>query len=277
MGFGRLGRACAQALGEAPDLLPAGVVRRPESAGRLPQPFSGIPAVAHLRDLAGVDAALLCVPPAVSSAAARDVLQLGIPLVECAALEGRSLVAHHETIARAASAHRVAAVVGAGWDPGMLTLMRRAFEVLVPKGETIATASPGVSLHHTEAARNAPGVVGALATEHRDAGGKVTHYIYAQLQSGADPARVQAALDADPLFAGERALLFPVESISTLEQEGHGLVLERRGTARSGAHQSLLLEGRFDAAIFAARVMLDAARGLPRLGPGAHRYCLRSG
>jgi diaminopimelate dehydrogenase len=79
------------------------------------------------------------------------------------------------------------------------------------------------------------------------------------------------------LFAGEETLVFPVDSVLKLEQEGHGILLERRGTARSGAHQNLLLEGRFDVPTFAARVMLDAARRLPSLEADAHRYSLRVG
>ena len=52
------------------------------------------------------------------------------------------------------------------------------------------------------------------------------------------------------------------------------VMLTRVDPARSGAHQNLLLEGRFDVATFAARVMLDAARWLPTLSAGAHRYSL---
>jgi diaminopimelate dehydrogenase len=99
-------------------------------------------------------------------------------------------------------------------------------------------------------------------------------YVYAELANGADAAAVQAELAADPLFAGEETLLFPVERIAALEEEGHGCLLERRGTARSGAHQNLLLEARFDVATFAARVMLDASRRLWQLKPRAHRYSL---
>jgi len=51
-------------------------------------------------------------------------------------------------------------------------------------------------------------------------------------------------------------------------------VLERRATATAGRHESLLLEARFDAATFAARTMLEAARRLALLAPGAHRHGL---
>ncbi|MBI2319998.1 MAG: hypothetical protein HYY28_01850 [Betaproteobacteria bacterium] len=90
--------------------------------------------------------------------------------------------------------------------------------------------------------------------------------------------RIEEAIRADPLYAGEETLVFPLQDLDALEAFGSGVLLERRGTeaAGSGPHQSLLLEARFDAAAFAARIMLDAARRLPLLAPGAHSYSLGS-
>jgi diaminopimelate dehydrogenase len=274
VGFGRLGIACAHAACESADIELAGVVRRPGSASKLPAPFAAVPVVTHLRDLGGVDAALLCVPPTEASDVAREILQMRVPLVECAMVEGAAAKAHYDAIGAAARNHQVIAVVGAGWNPGMFPLLQHAFEMLVPKGVTSITTRPGVSLHHTEAARNIAGVVDALTTEYRSADGRLTRYVYAELAKGVDAARVQAVLDADPLFAAERTLLFPVESIARLEEEGHGVLLERRSTVHAGAHQNVLFEARFDVASFAARVMLDAFHQLPRLKPGMHRYSL---
>lgn len=274
VGFGRLGTACAHATRERDDFELAGVVRRPGSASKLPAPFSATPVVNHLRDLDRVDAALVCVPATQTAAVAREILQQRVPIVECAIVEGAAAREHEEAIGAAARLHRVAAVIAAGWDPGMFTLLRRAFELLVPHGATSVTDRPGVLLHHTEAARNVEGVTDALTTEYRDAAGQITRYVYAELAPGTDLARVQAALDADPLFAGERTLLFPVASVARIEEDGHGVLLERRGTARSGVHENILFEARFAVPAFAARVMLDAAAQLPYLRPGVHRYAL---
>jgi hypothetical protein len=59
--------------------------------------------------------------------------------------------------------------------------------------------------------------------------------------------------------------------LSALESR-EGLVLERRASADAGGHASLALDARFDVAVFAAQVMLDGARALRDLPPGAHRY-----
>ena len=58
---------------------------------------------------------------------ARELLQARIPLVECARLHGEAFLAHKAEIHRAALAHKVPAVVGAGCDPGILSVFRSHF------------------------------------------------------------------------------------------------------------------------------------------------------
>ena len=87
---------------------------------------------------------------------------------------------------------------------------------------------------------------------------------------GADGERVAEAIRSEPLFLDEETLVFPVESVAALEDEGRGIVLERRGSGGVTAHQMLLFEARFDMWRLAAQVMIAAARALPDLPPGAH-------
>ena len=273
VGFGALGRACALGLLEAGDLELAGVVRR--SGGALPAPLHRVEVAVHLRDLKQVDAALLCVPPDAALGIAREILQLRIPLVECARLEGHALHSYYDALDRAGRNHRVAAIVGAGWEPGALPLLRRLFEALIPRGQTLSEKHPGLSLHHSAIAAAVGGVKDALATEYRAPGGQLQRYVYVELNQGADIGSVTQAIEADPLFVDAGVHVFAVADLAALEAAGSGIVLERRATATTGRHESLLLEARFDAPTFAARVMLDAARGLAGLAPGAHRHALR--
>lgn len=275
IGLGRLGSACAMALLDEGELALAGVVRRPGAPATLPGRLQRFPAVAHVRDLPAVDVALVCVPTDSVAGVARELLQARIPVVECASLEGHALAAHYAALDDVARGHRVTAVVGAGWDPGVLPLFERAFDMLIPRGHNTLHRHPGMSLHHSAVLGHLRGVKGALAGEYRGEGGAQQHYVYVELQRDADFAPVRAAIAADPLFAGEQTQVFQVDSLAELEAEtGQGLVLERLAMADAGAHASLLLEGRFDATAFAARVMLDAARKIPALPHGAHRYAL---
>lgn len=275
IGLGRLGLACAEALVDESELALAGVVRQPGAPAALPGRLQLFPVAAHVRELDAVGAALVCVPAHAVLGVARELLQARIPVVECACFEGQALQAHHAALDEAAGNHRVAAVVGAGWDPGVLPLLRNAFEMLIPRGHTVFHRHPGLHLHHSAAVAGIRGVKGALAGEYRGDEGASQHYVYVELERGADFAQVQAAIAADPLFAGEVIQVFQVADLSELEQDdGSGVVLDRRGHAAQGPHQSLLLEARFDATAFSARVMLDAARKLPGLRRGAHRYAL---
>lgn len=272
-GFGRLGRACARIALDASDLQLVGVVARPDMES-LPPPFVHVPVVGHPRELPRPDATLLCVPSDAATGVACDWLQQRLPLIECAILDARALAEHYDAIGDAAQRHRVAAVVGAGWDPELLPLIRRAFGFLIPEGRTEERDRPGAQLHHTESARQVAGVKDAFATELRNADGVLKRYVYVELAKGTGIEAVRDAFARDALFAGEDTQVFEVERITDLEQAASGIVLERVGTSRSGAHHNLLLEGRFDAPTFAARVMLDAARRIERLAPGAHRYAL---
>ena len=263
IGFGRLGRACAQAVMENEQFILAGIVRRAERVAQpLPAPFQDVPVVTHVSELKQVDAALVCVPTEYVIGVAHDLLQHRIPIVECATLHGEDFLVHKNEIDRIASNHKVQAIVGAGWDPGMLSLFRSLFALLSPKGSTEIRHRPGINLHHTTIAGTIPGVKEALATELRDSEGKRQSYIYVELEEGIDATEIAQAIHNDPLFIGEETLVFPVQSIASLEEEGQGVVLERRGSAAGSEHQLFLLEARFSEYALCAQVMISAVRAL---------------
>jgi diaminopimelate dehydrogenase len=271
VGLGRVGRACARALAGAEELALSAIVRRPLGADLpLPPGVPRVPVVTEPAALRDVDAALVCVPSGRVLDAARLLLSRGVPIVEAAQLHALAFRDHRAAIDAEARRNGRPAVVGAGWDPGALPLLRGWLALLAPHGHTEARPRPAASLHHTLAARGVPGVRDALCAEHRAADGKLQRYVYVELEPGADLAHASAALLADPLFLGEETQVLPVESVAALEEEGHGLVLERWGAAGSGEHQRFLLEARFDPVVLTARVMLAAARALPALSAGAH-------
>lgn len=277
IGLGRLGSACAKGLLDETEMTLAGVVRRPESLGPLSGKLAPFSAVRHVRDLSAVDIALVSVPASKVLGVSRELLQTGLPIVECAYFEGHALDAHHTELDGMARAHRTTATVGAGWNPGVLPLFSKAFDMLIPHGRSLSHRHPGLSLHHSAAVAHMHGVKDALAGEYHGAGGALQRYVYVTLEQGVDFEQVKATIGADPLFAGEQTQVFQVEKLSDIEAEdGQGVVLERRSGAATGKHASLLIEARFELAAFAARVMLDAARTNFLLPHGAHRYALRA-
>ena len=267
IGLGNLGRKCVEAIASDQATELAGVVRRPESA---PDSRLKVPAVTHVSELEAVDAALVCVPLDGVLGTATALLQNRMPVVECARLHGEAFLGHKAEIHRAALHHRVPAVVGAGCDPGALSLFRSQFALLAPRGHTDTRLHTGASLHHTLAASGINGVRKALATELQSRGGALQRYVYVELEPAADAAEVEQAIAGDPLFLDEETLVFPVPSIAALEETDRGVWLERHAAADDPAHAAFLLEARYDEAGLAARMMVAAARALPFLQPGAH-------
>lgn len=266
IGLGRLGRRCAELLLDDPTLTLAGVVRRTPA----PLDWLGdLPVVGHFTELKQVDAALLCVPADSIQGQARELLQHRIPLVECARLHGDAFIAHHEEMQRMAHLYRATAIVGAGSDPGILSLFRSQFALLLPHGHTRSSLHAGTSLHHSLAAEGIAGVRKALALEQKSQDGTLQRYVYVELEPGADAAAVEQAIRRDPLYLDEQTLVFPVDSIAELEAE-RGLLLERHAATSNSSHAALLLEARFDEIELAARMMLAGARALPLLQHGAH-------
>ena len=271
VGLGRLGQACAHAILESDDLALAGIVRRAETVlNPLPTQLAGIPAVSHPSELGALDAILICRPTDLVCELATDLLRHHTPIVEAATLDGIARKMHWREIDRMALRRGVAAVVGAGWDPGVRPLLESLFATLCPKGGMRTHDRPGVSLHHTLAARAIPGVRDALCAELRGANGALQRYVYVELAPGADLEPATRSIQSDPLFLDEETLILPVDSVATLEEEGHGLVIERWGRAGGKDHQRFLLEGRFDRIAIAGQMMASAARALVTLRPGAH-------
>lgn len=267
IGLGNVGRQCAEAIQADPASVLAGVVQRPGSA---PASWLKAPAVTHISELNEVDGALVCVPLDAVLGVAKDLLQSRIPVVECARLHGEAFLTHKAEIHRAALHHKLPAVVGAGCDPGVFSLLRSHFALLAPGGHTETSRHTVPSLHHTLAATDIRGVRQALATESRSVEGRPQRYVYVELEPSADAAAVTDAIVHDPLFLDEQTLVFPVPSIAALEAANHGVTLERRAAPGDTGHAAFLLEARYDEAGLAARMMLAAARTLPFLQAGAH-------
>ena len=138
IGFGRLGKACVEAIAATEDLAVAGIVRRPESLNQpLPETLRGVAVAPHASELGSFDAALICLPTAVALEAATDLLQHRIPIVEAATVPSAAYQSYKRELDRGALRHKVAAVVGAGWEPGMLSVFRGFFAVLCPRATAI--------------------------------------------------------------------------------------------------------------------------------------------
>jgi diaminopimelate dehydrogenase len=271
IGFGRLGRACGEAIAASEDLAVAGLVRRPESLNRpLPEALRDAAVVPHASELGSFDAAPICLPTAVALEAATDLLQHRIPIVEAATVPSAAYQSYKRELDRAALRHKVAAVVGAGWAPGMLSVFRGLFAVLCPRGHSETRDRPGVSLHHTLAARSVSGVRDALCTQLRAGSEKVQRYVYVELQHGADLPPIEQLIQNDPLFMDWETLVLPVDSVATLEDEGSRRRFGAAGNIGGQGASALSVGGPLRFRCSDSPGDDSGGAGAPDISPGAH-------
>ena len=267
IGYGNIGSFAVQALAEAPDLELAGVVRRnPQDRGGLPPE---VPVAGDVRELGEVDGALLCGPTrSIPDLAARH-LELGINTVDSYDIHGdlADLRARLDEIAKRRGA---VAVISAGWDPGTDSVLRALFEAMAPRGITYTNFGPGMSMGHTVAVRAIEGVKNALSLTVPLGQGLHRRMVYVELEEGADFARVEAAVRADPYFRKDETHVSRVDDVKALIDMGHGVRIERKGVSGNTHNQMFAFDMRINNPALTAQVMVAAMRASFRQRPGAY-------
>ncbi|MCL2178767.1 MAG: diaminopimelate dehydrogenase [Proteobacteria bacterium] len=152
VGFGNLGKAVETSLLQQPDMTLAGVFSRRQ----IPHPqYRPI----HTLDekQVEVDVLLLCGGSAKDLPLQTPHLAQRYNVVD--SFDTHALMRQHfEATHRAASHGRKVALLAAGWDPGLFSMMRCLFESVLPNGQSASFWGPGISQGHSDALRQLPGV-----------------------------------------------------------------------------------------------------------------------
>jgi diaminopimelate dehydrogenase len=223
-----------------------------------------MPVAAHVSELGRTDAALICTPVDTVVRIAHDLVQREVPVVECAEIHGADFDAHLGALRRLAARHRVPVIVGAGWDPGALSLMRGLFAALVPKGRTDVADTAGIHMHHTTFEQSISGVKRAMSTEVRSSEGKLQRYVYVEPEPGVDFSAIEQRIREDTRSLGTETFVFPLDAAAEAQDEARGSLLRRHGDVL-GKPQFLLFEARVSETTLAARMMVAAALAMPAL------------
>lgn len=267
VGAGNVGLGALEAVRLAPDLELVGVVRRePQPLPHRPE----IPVAASVDAFGPVDGALLCGPTRAVGAQAIPLLERGIRTVDSFDIHGSGLVEHREALDRAARAGGSAAVIGAGWDPGLDSVIRILMEAAAPRGTSHTTFGPGMSMGHTVAAKAVPGVRDAVSMTLPAGPGIHRREVFVELEPGADPEEVARALRADPYFAKDETEVVIVEKAAEKIDRGHGVRLEREGASGITEGQRFAWTMRIDNPALTGQLLVAALRAAFRQRPGAY-------
>jgi len=269
VGCGNVGANAVQAVIHAPDMELVGIVERPQLCQTLTKEYN-YPVVDCISKVSKPDGVVLAIPSTLVPIIAPDYLRQGIATSDSYDIHGQSLIDTVNKLEGAAKEGQVASVSAAGWDPGTDSIIRSVFKIIAPQGITHTNFGPGMSMGHTVAVKNFPGVKDALSMTIPVGRGVHQREVYVELEPGVDFAQVSRQICADPYFSKDKTHVFMVEDVSSLLDMGHGVCMQRRGVS-SGVHNQLLeFTSRITNPAVTAQVMVSALRAALRQRPGAY-------
>ena len=212
VGYGNIGHYVLEALQAAPDFEIAGVVRR-AGAENCPAELSAYPVVKNIKELKGVDVAILCTPTRKVEEYAKEILALGIHTVDSFDIH-TGITALRRTLDAEAKKHNTVSIISAGWDPGSDSIVRTMLEAIAPKGITYTNFGPGMSMGHTVAVKVIEGVKAALSMTIPTGTGIHRRMVYIELKDGSSKIIISGLCTME--MTSEIFCFIPVDISATL-------------------------------------------------------------
>ena len=268
VGYGNIGRYAVQALEAAEDFEVAGVVRRNGDVDK-PAELASYPVVKDIRELPGVEVAILATPTRSVEQYAKEILALGICTVDSFDIH-TGIVDLRRSLSEVARQHGAVSIISAGWDPGSDSVVRALLQAIAPKGLTYTNFGPGMSMGHTVAVKAVPGVRKALSMTIPTGTGIHRRMVYIEVEEGHDFATVAAAIKADAYFASDETHVVQVPSVDDVIDMGHGVNLTRKGVSGCTQNQLFEFNMRINNPALTGQVLVCAARAALRQQPGCY-------
>jgi diaminopimelate dehydrogenase len=271
MGCGHIGSFAVRAVQLAPDMVLTGIIELKDRISKISKDFPGISVVTDVSELAEKpDVVILTVPSRAVEKLAPCLLEAGIRTVDCFDMHGQPFSGLREMMKPSAKKGNSAAIMGAGVDPGMSTVIRALFEVWAPTGLTYVTYGPGMSMGHTVAAKSYAGVKDALSITRPGNPGCHNRDLYLELEPGADFEKIKNQILQDPYFSHDMVRVIEVADVTPLVDMGHAIHISRKGGASGIDNQLLNFDTTFHNPASTAQVMVASARAVIEMDPGAY-------
>lgn len=271
IGFGNVGKGALEAIETAADMEIAGVVVRAHALevtkSTLPHSLA---VVTEIDDLQAVDVAVLAVPSRSVAAVAQPLLVQGISTVDSFDIHGTELWQLRQKLAVPAVNGGATAISAAGWDPGTDSMIRAIFALQAPRGTSYTNFGPGMSMGHTVAAKQIPGVKNAVAFTLPLGYGQHQRQVYVELKPGYELSDVALAIQADAYFSHDKTRVEEVNSVDAMHDTSHGVLLERHGTAGNTANQTFSYSTRVTNPALTGQILVSTARAAIRMPAGAY-------
>ena len=252
IGAGNVGKAAAKAVMQSPDMELCGFIRR---NGEPVAGFEKIPAAKSVFDLPEKpEGAIICLPSRLAESAEKDLLEAGIYTADCFDIH-EELPDLQKRLSASAIKGGVSAIIGAGWDPGLDSVIRILVSAALPEGEIFTNFGPGMSMGHSAAAKSVPGVADAVSLTLPLGKGKHFRKIYAVLRPGADKSAVEHAIISDGYFEHDKCSVEFSEDILPFINASHGVKIEN-----GYGNQKISFSMRIDNPAVTANILAAAMR-----------------
>lgn len=268
VGYGNIGRYVLEALQAAPDFEIAGVVRR-AGAENKPAELNDYAVVKDIKELQGVDVAILCTPTRSVEKYAKEILAMGINTVDSFDIH-TGIVDLRRELGACAKEHGAVSIISAGWDPGSDSIVRALLQAIVPKGITYTNFGPGMSMGHTVAVKAIEGVKAALSMTIPMGTGVHRRMVYIEVEEGYDFEKVAAAIKADDYFVHDETHVIQVDCVDDLKDMGHGVNLVRKGVSGKTQNQLIEFDMKINNPALTAQILVCVARASFKQQPGAY-------
>lgn len=267
VGYGNIGKYVLESLETAPDFEVAGIVRR--DASDIPMELKNYKVVTTISELESIDVAFLTAPTRSVESYAIDCLKLGINTVDSFDIHSK-IAELRQSLNSVAKGNNAVSIVAAGWDPGSDSVIRTLFEALAPKGITYTNFGPGMSMGHTVAVKAIKGVNNALSMTIPTGTGVHRRMVYIEVEEGFDFQSVSKSIKEDDYFIHDDTHVFQVDSVDSLKDMGHGVLMERKGVSGKTQNQLFTFDMRINNPALTAQVLVGAARATMKQKPGAY-------
>ncbi|MBQ2302085.1 MAG: diaminopimelate dehydrogenase [Oscillospiraceae bacterium] len=262
IGAGNVGIAAAKALLESPDMELCGFIRR---GGETVPDFEKIPVEKNIFDLPEKpDGAIITVPSRFVEPIEEKLLEAGVFTVDCFDIHEK-LPEMRKRLNVSAEKGNVSCVVGAGWDPGLDSVIRTLMSAAFPKGKIHTNFGPGMSMGHSAAAKSIDGVLDAVSITSPLGKGKHARKIYVLPEENADKQAVEHAILSDGYFEHDQCSVEFVKDISQFFNTKHGVFIEN-----IFENQKMNFSMEIDNPTLTGNILVSAMRAAFLQKPGAY-------
>lgn len=268
VGYGNIGKFTVEAVEAAEDFELVGIVRRQGTENK-PAELAPYKVVQDIKELEGVDVAILATPSRSCKEYAEKILPLGINTVDSFDIH-TDIVDYRSALMPLCKEHHAVSIISAGWDPGSDSVVRTLMQSLAPKGLSYTNFGPGMSMGHSVCARSKKGVKNALSMTIPLGEGIHRRMVYVELEEGATLDEVAKEIKADPYFAHDETHVMAVDSVDAVKDMGHGVHLVRKGVSGKTQNQRMEFSMSINNPALTAQVLVNVARASMHQQPGCY-------